>query len=112
MSILTEHVLTDLQRLRLSIAKVVDKVLTVPREDAVVELSAHERAGVSHNDSSGAGLVLLVQRVVDFPPVGSHHIPELLLLYHCLVSYHRHYAVDSCPTTLSWHLKKERKNGS
>lgn len=103
------NVLTDLQRLRLSIAKVVHKVLTVPRENTVVEFSAHKRAGISHNDASRAGFVLLVKRVVDFPSVSSHHIPELLLLYHSLVGYHRHDAADSCPCTLGWDFEKKEK---
>lgn len=72
---------THLLRFRFSIAEVGNKVFAVLPSDRVRPLLAYQCTGFFHNDVTRARLVLLVQTIVDFPLVGSHHLQQLLFLH-------------------------------
>lgn len=76
---------TDLLRLCLSVAEFVNKVFTVPPEDAVRQLLADQRTGLPHNIANRTGIILPVHAVVDFPLISSHHVPKPLLPHHGLL---------------------------
>lgn len=54
-------------------------MFTVVVDDVVRSNGAHQGVGLPHDDLSRAGLLLLVQDVVDGPPVCAHHLQQLLL---------------------------------
>lgn len=93
---------TYLPGLSLAVPQLIGKVLTVPPEDTVWELPAHQPTGLIHNGRNWKGLVLIIQAVVYFPLVSPHHIPQVLSLHHSLLSQDRHHAVGAGTWDLSY----------
>lgn len=101
---------THLARFCFSIAEFVNKVFAVLPEDTVWALLAYPCTGFCHNDVTSTGLVLLVQTIVDYPLVGSHHIPQLLFLHNSPLSQDWHHTAG-LPTrsfTCENQIKKKR----
>lgn len=77
--------LTYLPGLGLAVAQLVGKMLTVPPEDTVRQLHAHQRTGFLNNDTKWTRFILFVQAVVDYPSIGSDHVPQFLLFHQGLL---------------------------
>lgn len=85
-----------LSGLGLAVAQLGHKVLAVASEDAVRQLLANRRAGLSHDVLNGTRFAFFVQDVVDLPVVGSHHVPQLVSLNDGLFTKDRHDAAGPC----------------
>lgn len=103
---------THLPRFCFSIAEFVNKVFAVLTEDTVRPLLAYQCTGFFHNDVTRTGLVLFVQTIVDYPLVGSHHIPQLLFLHNGPLSQDWPHAAQLSTRSFNYESQMEKKRNS